>query len=441
MSTHRSSVHIMPVIRNVAIVFASSVAAFLITSAAESETVINVPSDQPTIQAAIDVANNGDTILVAPGTYQETINFRGKAITVASTDGPDVTVIDGSRADSVVTVATGEGRASVLGGFTIQNGRSGFDTPGFGNGGGIRIQNASPTIVGNVITGNVACVGAGIASSFGSPLVQGNTIIGNAQAGCSGGIGGGGISIGGNSAAQILDNVIAENVMTSADGGGISLFAAGTPTISGNLIRGNTATGLSPCAAGGGISLVNQSDALIVQNLIIGNRAGCGGGVRWLVPSGARGPLLVNNTIADNDSAQGSAILAEGFQTQTLLVNNLVIGTSGQTALGCGFIFPGGSPPLIKSNDVFSPGGTAYGGICTDQSGINGNISVDPFFVDAANGDYHLQGGSPAIDAGDNTAPSLPETDLDGNPRISDGTGTGEAIIDMGVYEVLPAAE
>ena len=69
--------------------------------------------------------------------------------------------------------------------------------------------------------------------------------------------------------------------MTSADGAGISLFAAGSPTISGNIIRENTATGVSPCAQGGGIYAVNQSDALIVNNLITGNSAGCGGGIYW----------------------------------------------------------------------------------------------------------------------------------------------------------------
>ena len=52
---------------------------------------INVPADHATIQSAIDAANNGDSILVAPGTYVENINFKGKDITVTSSDGPEVT--------------------------------------------------------------------------------------------------------------------------------------------------------------------------------------------------------------------------------------------------------------------------------------------------------------------------------------------------------------
>jgi len=48
---------------------------------------INVPKDQPTIQAGINAASNGDTVLVAPGKYVENINFMGKAITVTSSGG------------------------------------------------------------------------------------------------------------------------------------------------------------------------------------------------------------------------------------------------------------------------------------------------------------------------------------------------------------------
>ena len=67
-----------------------------------------------------------------------------------------------------------------------------------------------------------------------------------------------------------------------------------------------------------------------------------------------------------------------------------------------------------------------------------GCLSADPLFVDTAIGDYHLQSVSPCIDAGDNNAPALPASDLDGNPRKADGNGDGMRIVDMGAFEYQP---
>lgn len=383
-----------------------------------------------TIQAAINAAVDGDTVLVAPGTYFENIDFYGKYITVKSEAGPEITVIDGDNADSVVKFISGEGPASVLDGFTISNGRSGFDTMGFGNGGGIWIRYSSPHIMNNAIINNKACEGAGISVDFGSPVIQKNTITNNAQAGCSGGIGGSGISVGGAAATQILDNIISDNV-TGSDGGGIALFAAGQPIIRGNIISGNSSSGW-----GGGISMVNYSDALIVSNLIFDNRALEGGGIYWSVPNSAYGPILVNNTIADNDAQEGSGIFADGYDAMAKLTNNIIIAKLGQAAVFCGDSNDLNAP-IMTANDIFSPTGSAYGGICADQTGINGNISADPLFIDPLNGNYHIGYGSPAIDAGDNTDPSLPASDMDGGERIVDGNVDGVSVVDMGADEYV----
>jgi len=76
-------------------------------------------------------------------------------------------------------------------------------------------------------------------------------------------------------------------------------------------------------------------------------------------------------------------------------------------------------------------------GVC-DSTSLPGNISADPLFKNAANGDFHLTQGSPVIDAGDNSAPNLPATDFDGNPRITDGNNDGVATVDPGAYEFAP---
>jgi hypothetical protein len=392
--------------------------------------IIKVPGAKQSIQAAIDAAANGDTVLVSPGTYLENVNFNGKAVAVVSSGGPDVTIIDGNQAGATVTFRSSEGPSSVLSGFTVRNGNAGYTYPSYGDGGGIYIYYASPTVLNNKITGNVADDGGGIYVGFGSPIIQGNSITTNS---------GGGISILGWGAAQIMDNLISDN-KNSSDGGGINLWAAGTPTIQRNTIRNN-----SSYRAGGGISMVNESDALIVQNVITGNKltgtvsmgGGKGGGVYWLVANGDRGPTLVNNTIAGNDGEQGSGVFADGSDYKALLINNIIVGKAGQTAIYCGN-FNAIYPPQLSHNLVYAPSGSTYSGICTDQNGVNGNISADPQMSNVTLGYHGLQLGSPAIDAGDNSAPALPATDADGSPRIVAGIPQGSVRVDIGAYEYDP---
>jgi YD repeat-containing protein len=387
---------------------------------------IHVPADQPTIQAAINAANNGDTVLVSDGTYTENINFNGKAITVTSVNGSSKATIDGGAVDSVVTFKTNETSTSVLSGFTITNGFSNFNKPNFGSGGGIFIDGASPKILNNVVTANKGCDGDGIyVHGVASPLIQGNVISANIQSACSGGNGGGGIGLLGGSGTQILNNVIANNTNFSF-GGGISMNGAGTPLIQDNVIAGNNGGN-----SGGGIAMVNDSNALIIQNLIKGNTASQGGGIDPLVPSGSSGPTIVNNTVAGNSGSNGgSAIYLDGFFGQTQIFNNIFAGpAAGQTAVFCNNL-RSNLLPIFKFNDAFNPQGTAYGGICTGETGQNGNISADPLFVDTQVDNFHLQPTSPAVDAGTNTTPvPLPPTDFDGNPRVFHTT------VDIGAFE------
>src|SRR5438132_13793840 len=84
-------------------------ALFMLPTSLRAQQTLHVPADQPTIQAAINAASNGDTVLVSPGIYVENINFNGKAITVTSSGGPSVTIIDGGQRGSVVTFFSGEG--------------------------------------------------------------------------------------------------------------------------------------------------------------------------------------------------------------------------------------------------------------------------------------------------------------------------------------------
>jgi len=84
----------------------------------------HVPEEYPTIQAAINAANGviTNTILVTNGIYHENLNFLEKFINLISVNGPQTTVIDGGLANPVIAFVFREGPASVIRGFTIQNG-------------------------------------------------------------------------------------------------------------------------------------------------------------------------------------------------------------------------------------------------------------------------------------------------------------------------------
>ncbi len=400
----------------------------LLTLYAVAGTIIHVPADQPTIQAGINAAVNGNTVLVSPGTYNENINFHGKAVTVKSSGGANVTIIDGGWIAPVVTFDSNETSTSQLVGFTIQHGDATNTYPD--EGGGIQIESASPTIKSNTIENNRASNGGGgIGIGFASPIVQTNIIRSNNQtSGYSGGIGGGGISVRGASSAQIIGNTIESNNWNSASGGGISLFGAGAPIIENNFITGNSSS------QGGAISMFNEADEIIVQNLIVENSASEGSAIYSLVPQSATGYRLINNTIVSN-YAGNAAVVADGFNTNAEIINNFIIAPAGQSALLCNPLYTDG-PPIVQNNDAFTPQGNSYDGMCTGFSGANGNISLKPAFVGANN--YRLKGGSPGIDAGDNAAPDLPSTDYAGSPRIVNGNDGATAIVDMGAYEFIP---
>jgi len=87
--------------------------------------------------------------------------------------------------------------------------------------------------------------------------------------------------------------------------------------------------------------------------------------------------------------------------------------------------------PKWENNLVFG-NGVNYSGT-TDKTGVSGNISSDPVFVDQTGGFYFLMAGSPAIDHGTNTG--APSTDFIGRTRSRDGDGDGSAVTDIGAFE------
>ncbi|MHC4943290.1 MAG: right-handed parallel beta-helix repeat-containing protein [Planctomycetota bacterium] len=260
-------------------------------------TTIHVPADYPTIQEAIEAAVDGDTVLVAPGTYVENIDFIGKAISVMSSAGPDQTVIDGGNPQypglgAVVMFNNGETKDALLEGFTIYNGTGYTIPPGELAGGGIYCRNAWPTLSKNVVTENSADIGGGIYIK-GEPLKHLVTqcVISKNQAEQ-----GGGIYC--NGTVPIIQYCKIEE---NSEGGGINLqvMPHDEGFVRSNIIKGNFNSN-----NGGGIC--SSGDVNFYNNVITDNQGAWGGGIFSL------GGCLTNNIVTHNtalaDDGQGGGM-------------------------------------------------------------------------------------------------------------------------------------
>ncbi|NLH42895.1 MAG: S8 family serine peptidase, partial [Planctomycetes bacterium] len=307
------------------------------------------------IQEAIDDANNGDT-LIAEGRrtgntlFLEMIDFKGKAITLRSGDianpsDPNLytssAIIFGlAKQGSLVTFANGEGRDSVIQGFTI----------GWGvaeNGGGIRIENASPTITDCIIANNHArSFGGGIDCLGGSPLIR-NCVI--------------------------SDNVVFD---AAGVGGGLN-FEDATPTVADCIIRNNRSM-----SSGGGIAFLNGS-ASITNCFILNNSAVGGGGQIDLVASS---PTITNCTIVVDDatpSRDGGVWAFDGSDPQ---ITNCILWGNGDDLFNCT---------------------ATYSCIEDTEDGGEGDFHANPMFTQGPDGAYYLSQiaagqlvHSPCVDAG-----------------------------------------
>jgi hypothetical protein len=227
-----------------------ALASCLLASAAPSEArkagrlpiTIHVPAEQPTIQAAINVSLNKDTILVANGVYtgagNRNIDFQGKEVTVKSENGAAVTIVDCQNQGRGFLFTSGETSKAKLIGFTIENALA-PDTLG---GGGVRCVSASPVITRCIIRNNSASQGGGVYVSGGSPVIRSSWIVDNSATTIPQQIGGGIFCTAGQ--LEISTTTIANNEATGA-GGGIYAIAGAVVNIRDSILWGNTVSGFS----------------------------------------------------------------------------------------------------------------------------------------------------------------------------------------------------
>ena len=340
--------------------------------------IINVPGDQPTIQAGIDAAADGDTVLVADGTYtgegNRDIDFLGKAITVRSENGAEGCIIDCEELGRGFNFHSAEDQDSVLQGFTIPNG----DGTLFNNrGGGIYCNSSSPTITNCTFNGNLAIFGSGISCVNSSPTITNCTFKGN----------------------------------VAAFGGGIFCDPSSSPTITNCTFSENDADAGN--GDGGGIFCDPYSSPTITNCTFNRNVANYGGGIYCDISS----PTITNCTFSGNIAAYGGAGIC--FDSSSLTFTNCTF--NGNVAAFGGGIFCVNSSPTITNCIVWDNFPDAiltlnsgapmvtYSDIEGGWSG-EGNIDADPLFVIGPHGECHLSNAvcgdpetSPCVDAGDPT--------------------------------------
>jgi len=355
-----------------------------------SSGVILVPNHYQSIQAALNAASEGDTILVSDGTYIENITWPATDAIKLLGSGIDDCIIDGNENGSVIVINGSLNTSTIISGFTIQNGLNAI------SGGGI------------------VC--------YTNPTFKDLSIINNSASGQNELHGGGGMYI--EASTPHLENVtIQNNTVTNylSNGGGILCYYS-SPTLINVTIKDNS----TPMNGGGMYIYGGVSSSPLMQNVVItGNTAGYGGGIACYGSS----PYLENVTITGNSVADnwgiGGGVYCDDDSSPTLVNCILWNDTSPEISF---FEYNDPSTIIIAYSDV--EGGQL--GIVTNDNGTVswgvGNIDADPLFVDSTN--VHLQSGSPCIDAGT----AFYELDGDTLINLSSDEYIGNAP-DMGAFE------
>lgn len=432
---------------------------------------IFVPEDFETIQEAINAASDGQIIEVAPGVYSGSgnrdIEFRGKAITLRSAAGPDVTVIDcgglsgGNQYDGNshrgFYIHEAETSETVLQGFTIQSGRIGGSeippdnmvwnlSPTHPVGGGIYCEFSGPSIINCRIINCRAEIGGGIGCVGASPVIS-DCVIMNCRAGGFGpaesGGRGGGIGLIRQCSARIINCNVKDNTgYYNSFGGGLYCRNSAARVVGCDISHNNASGNIN----GGGVYCSGLLADMMLQNCIIShNTAENGAGI---FAEAERG--IETTECIGVDCPRCRVTVANCTVAHNRISNPMPSSAAGGVYSNCGNItvknsivwYNDGSQMILidphsNSPVVFSDVQGGYPG--------SGNIDEQPLFAPTGIPDYHLQSlygryvpqsgqwvrdgeHSPCIDAGD-SSDSVGQEPVPNGKRINMGAygGTKEA--------------
>jgi hypothetical protein len=308
----------------------------LFLTAMANAAVIHIPEDESTIQAGIDAAVNGDTVLVQPGTYVENIEIDGKNITIGSltlttgdTNYISETIIDGNGDESVVIFEYAEDSTGVLNGFTITNGSA------ENRGGGIYCYHSKLSIINIVMNGNAAFSGGGICCYHSDLDVYNVTIYENTVRSFGGGIDCrysnmnlSKVTVYGNTSERTgggIDcydsNMNLSNVTICANTGGGMNCENSNLNLSNVNIRGNT---IGEYSKGGGICCKN-SDLNLSNVTISENTADEGGGIYFDSKSSATFDTEHRCNIFSNHANSGNDLWSDISPAINVVVDTFTV--------------------------------------------------------------------------------------------------------------------
>ncbi len=340
--------------------------------------------DYATIQQAIDASSDGDVIVLSDGIHygmgNRDLDFGGRRITVRSQGGDPAAcfiICQGSSGNPHrgFTFHSGEDSLSVLSGVTITGGWASS------YGGGVLVTFSSPKLENCIITDcHAGSAGGGMHVYDGDPVLRNTVFRGNSCNDAAGGL-----SL--NTSVAIVQGCTFEDNTAAYAGGGMFNYSA-SPVVTGCAFTGNSAATM-----GGAMQNRTAGAAPVIAGCTFrGNHAMMGG---TIYNDQGAAPTMSRCTLTGNWGTSGGGLFSTGAGTTTAIDHSIIaFGTAG-VAVYTAY----GATASLSCCDLYGNAGGDWVAGAAGQGGLNGNLSADPVFCNAATGELTLYASSPCAAA------------------------------------------